>query len=216
MPELFVFVLSLLFLLPYFRSPLSLPHTISRSCPVTCFSLHYSISCCVANYFSKNKCALKSLDSVTYRIKSKPLNFGRPETYPIWVQPTSSSLTSCSLPFSPNSRIYAHSYTQACLHPELLHRQRCEVPTQLQAFAWKALPFYFLHYPPLPGKQFFLYDPVWPCMTHMSGTWWNHSHSMAGWVVSNRTLWISLWQLYFIYPYITSMWSLPWYIVDAQ
>ena len=31
--------------------------------------------------------------------------------------------------------------------------------------------------PPLPGKQFFLHDPA-----DISGTWWNRSHSMAGWV----------------------------------
>ena len=32
-------------------------------------------------------------------------------------------------------------------------------------------------YPPLPRKQFFLHDPA-----DMSGTWWNRSHSVAGWV----------------------------------
>lgn len=148
------------------------------------------------------------------RIKSKPLNFGRPETYPIRIQPSSSSLASYSLPFSPNSHTYAHSHTQACLHLELLHGELHEVPAQLQAFVWKALPFLL---PPLPSfawKTVFLVQlssPVRYLVKPFS------LHGRLSWLcLTELCRSLSLWQLYFIYPYISSMWHLFRYMVDAQ
>lgn len=175
-PEFFLtFILS--FISPYstVQIPVTSPTRCFSSCPVLCFSILHSIFYCGAGSFSKNKCALTSFDSVTYRRKSK-LNFGRPETCPIWVQPTSSSPTSCSCPVSPSGHslhIHIRTFPSTSTPAPRASAQGTLRGTYTTPSLCMENPFSSTS----SSTLLWLYDPA-----HKSGTWWNHSHSMASWV----------------------------------